>query len=60
MDEKNSKPWNELDEVETQELTRAPGGAAGNKSITSQGGGDEDTPPSEPPGPSPSRPEDLS
>ena len=42
MDSKNPKTWNEDDEVKTIELDKASGGAAGTKSIPSQGGGDAD------------------
>ncbi len=41
MDSKDTKPWNEDDEVTTGELNRASGGAAGTKSIPTQGGGDD-------------------
>ena len=54
MDSKETKPWNEEDEVTTVELNRASGGAAGTKSIPTQGGGSESssedgTPPSSTP-----------
>ncbi len=44
MDSKGPKPWNEEDEVQTIELDKASAGAAGTKSIPSQGGGNEDDP----------------